>query len=474
MQSRRDQIHSYQFFMHRVISGLVARESDPAELPFRRLGGAALGGVMVAVLALAAVGVYGLIVGGGATSWRKGSFVIVEKESGTRYVYRDGRLYPVVNFTSGRLVLGSAAAAKLVSAKSLAGVPRGPVLGIAGAPEGLPDQKRLLSGAWTLCSRMVSDGQGGQVATSALGVGRMPEGGIELTIEQALLVRLADADEPALYLVWNNHRFVLQNADPVLRALGVSAGRALPVASAWLDALPRGSPIGTIQVDGRGAPTTAFGVSREERTGQVIEAPAGTYYLVRSDSLQPVTALQKDILLADPATAAAYPDGQPRVVSVSTALLANATVDGSAERVVSGPPEHRPELVSPMPNDFRDGAVCGSFQPDTFLPAIRVGGRLSGPGMDTPRRTTEGRVLADVVYVEPGWAVLAEALSSPDAQAGSLHLVTDQGVRYGLANRDVAGMLGYDPGRAVRLPASLLDRTPRGPALDPEAAKQPV
>ena len=48
MQSRRDQIHSYQFFMHRVVSGLVTREADPRELPFGRLGGAALGSVMVA------------------------------------------------------------------------------------------------------------------------------------------------------------------------------------------------------------------------------------------------------------------------------------------------------------------------------------------------------------------------------------------------------------------------------------------
>src|SRR5688572_19605649 len=143
MQSRRDQIHSYQFFLHRVISGLVAREADPAELPFRRLGGAALGSVMIAVLALAAVGVYGLVVGGGATSWRAGTFVIVEKETGTRYIYRDGYLHPVLNFASARLVLGQPAPAKMVSAKSLVGVARGAALGIPGAPDALPDRGRL-------------------------------------------------------------------------------------------------------------------------------------------------------------------------------------------------------------------------------------------------------------------------------------------------------------------------------------------
>ena len=93
MASRRDQVQSYQFFVQRMTSALVAREPDPDAAPFRRLGGAGLGGIMIAVLCLAAVGVYGLVRPGGSTSWKDGASVIVEKETGTRYVYRDGQLH---------------------------------------------------------------------------------------------------------------------------------------------------------------------------------------------------------------------------------------------------------------------------------------------------------------------------------------------------------------------------------------------
>ncbi|MEN3308214.1 MAG: hypothetical protein V7603_4416, partial [Micromonosporaceae bacterium] len=40
MASRRDQLQSYQFLIHRVISALVMRETDPAESPLRRGVGA--------------------------------------------------------------------------------------------------------------------------------------------------------------------------------------------------------------------------------------------------------------------------------------------------------------------------------------------------------------------------------------------------------------------------------------------------
>ncbi len=474
MQSKREQVHSYQFFMHRVISGLVARESDPAELPFRRLGGAALGSVMVAVLALAAIGVYGLVAGGGATSWRDGTFVIVERETGTRYVYRDERLHPVVNLASAWLLLEQHADVKLVSAKSLVGVPRGPMLGIPGAPEGLPGPDRLLTGGWTFCSQLSPDSAGGRVAESVLGAGVRPDGGAELDNAAALLVRDADA-ESGLTLLWNGHRFAITDADPVLRALGTTEDRALPVAGAWLEALPAAQDLRGPDVPGRGAATTALSSDPAVRTGQVIEAPPGTYYLVQRGALTPITPLLKDIILADPVTAEAYQDGAPRVVTLGTQALANADIEAAPAPTETAPPADRPALISPDAAEFRDGAVCLTYGSGSLAPSINVGGRLmTEPTMATARFTDDGVRLADRVHVPPGWAALVEARSAPEAADGSLHLVTDQGIRYGLPGAAVAGMLGYDPGRAVLVPASLLDRLPSGPALDPATARQPA
>jgi hypothetical protein len=196
---------------------------------------------------------------------------------------------------------------------------------------------------------------------------------------------------------------------------------------------------------------------------------------VRPEALVPISPLLKDILLADPDTAAAYPDRAPRVLTVSTAALATAEIEPAAARTPTALPLGRPDMITPDPDDFRDGAVCMSYAPGGFVPAIRVGGRLaSGSGLLTSRYSEDGVRLADRVQLAPGSAALVRAMSSPEAASGSLHLVTDQGIRYGLAGAAVATMLGYDPGQAVPLPASLLDRLPAGPALDPIAARRPV
>jgi drug/metabolite transporter (DMT)-like permease len=109
MASKRDQLHAYQFLVQRTVSALVTRETDPEQPPFRRPGTAAFAGIGIALVALAAVGVYGLINPGGNDSWRDGRSVIVEKETGTRYVYLNQRLHPVENYTSALLAIGTAA-----------------------------------------------------------------------------------------------------------------------------------------------------------------------------------------------------------------------------------------------------------------------------------------------------------------------------------------------------------------------------
>src|SRR5262249_37260553 len=111
-------------------------------------------GVMLAVVALAAVAAYGVLRPGDSTSWRDGKSVIIERETGARFVYRDGVLHPTLNYASALLILGSSQpATAIVSHTSLAGVPRGAPLGIPGAPDPLPAAGDLLTGAWTLCSR---------------------------------------------------------------------------------------------------------------------------------------------------------------------------------------------------------------------------------------------------------------------------------------------------------------------------------
>src|SRR5258708_6882844 len=105
----------------------MPRPSQPAShRPRQRPKANAASAVAVGTaLWLAAVALYGVLMPGGATHWQESGAVIVEKETGARYVYLAGRLHPVLNYASALLILGAPAAHTVsVSRPSLRGVPR--------------------------------------------------------------------------------------------------------------------------------------------------------------------------------------------------------------------------------------------------------------------------------------------------------------------------------------------------------------
>src|SRR5262249_60998194 len=86
-----------------------AGEPDAGEAPTRRIGAAMCSGVMVAILVAAGFGIFGLLRPGGKEGWKAPGTLVVEKETGTRYVYipTDGALHPVLNYASARLILNT-------------------------------------------------------------------------------------------------------------------------------------------------------------------------------------------------------------------------------------------------------------------------------------------------------------------------------------------------------------------------------
>jgi hypothetical protein len=81
------------------------------------------------------------------------------------------------------------------------------------------------------------------------------------------------------------------------------------------------------------------------------------------------------------------------------------------------------------------------------------------------------------VVVPAGRGALVEVMAAPDQPSGqgTVALVTDQGRLFPLADPEhVRQVLGYDGVAPVRVAAPLADRVPRGPALDPAAARRPL
>ncbi|WBB71203.1 type VII secretion protein EccB [Micromonospora sp. WMMD1128] len=454
MASRQDQLHSYQFTVQRAVAALVMRETDPPQSPFRRLAGAGLASVLVAAIALGAVALYGLFTGGGS-SWRDTGAVIVEKESGARFVYRDEKLHPVLNYASALLIIGAdRPTTVLVTRRAIDGVPRGLPLGIADAPDSLPAPDRLVRDGWTLCSSVT--GEAGQdQARSALLIGRDAAGGRALG-DRGLLVRHPDG---GLHLLWHDRRYLLRDTDRVLAALAATRARAVPVAAALLNTIPAGVDLAPPPVGDLGVPS-----------GGIAGATVGDVYLVRNsgggrqyavaarDGLAGITELQAALLLARTG------QGEPEPITLGRF----AALPKLPDLVPGGPTA--PPAVPPRLAASEAGALCARAGDDAGVREIRLG--VTAPDLAAVARTSGGRGgLADQVVVEPGRGALVEAVAAPGATGGAVCVVTDLGRRYALAGADVPGMLGYAGVRPVRLPAGLVDLLPAGSPLDPEAAR---
>lgn len=463
MASRSDQLHSHQFMLQRVVGALATRDSDPVSSPMRRIGGALFAGVMLAVVALAAVGAYGVINPGGDNSWRDGASVIVEKESGARFVYRDGVLHPMANYASALLALGAAQPATVrVTRASLAGVPRGAPWGIPGAPDLLPRAVDLITSPWTVCSRATvataaTTTTAGAGVESVLLIGAEPGAGHSTLADRAVLA-VDQAND--LHLIWHGRRYPIRDRALVLAAFGWTSQPPTKIATALLNVLAPGSDLVAVSIPGRGEPSAVA----DARVGQVFvvqtQAGAKEYAVALADGLAAITQVQADLILSDPAHA-----GTDAPVELSQAAFGAApktsalTPTGDA-----APPATTPELArTPAAGGVCAGFGVGGIGEVTVAPSLApVVGEVAAAGG------------VDRVLVAPGRGAVVEALATPTAPSGALSVITDLGVRYPVPTSDVLTMLGYSGVTPQRLPAALVALLPIGHSLDPAAARSPV
>jgi type VII secretion protein EccB len=470
MATKREQLQSHQFLVQRVVSALILRESDPEQPPFRKPLGAAFASIAVALLILAGFTVYGVIVPGGKNAWRDGKSIIVEKETGTRFVYVDGRLHPTTNYVSALLAKGSFAPLMNVSAKSLAEVPRGPRIGIPDAPDSLPSARGLLGGPWSLCSEPSRDSSGAAVDESVLMVDRVPAAG-QVVGDRAVLVAVAETGDQ--YLLWNGYRHQIREADIVMVGAALRSEPWATVGVELIDGLPSGAPLRPIQVTGLGQPSKAIPGNRSLRNGQLLVAQTSDgvrqYYLAEADRLRPITPLQYDIQTAYKPTSKVYNGRQPVALPIGLVDAGQAKQGSAPSTAPDQLPPQRPEFVGPRTNG---SSLCATFGPGAEVPQLSVD--VAMPPRDelamTAARNGRGTPLADRVVVPPGHAALVEAMPSSQTPAGTVLLISDQGVAYPLAGQDVQKTLGYDGVRPIRMPAGLVARIPLGSGLDPKAA----
>lgn len=469
MQTRRDQVQAHSFVMSRLVSAMLRAEPDSPVTPHRRFVVGWICGLIAGAVVMAACGVYGFIFPGGSTEWTQPGVLIVEKETGTRYVYVEETLRPVANYTSARLLLGGEPVVVRVARASMSGVPHGLPIGIPAAPDDLPDVKRLDGTKWLVCSALREDAAGARQPYVTLNVGATMTGDA-LGDDRGLIVRTPDG---ALYLAWHERRLRIPSAAE-LSVLGYASAQPYPVGWAWLDVVPAGPDLNAPDLPGRGQPGPVIDGQRTTvgQLFQVSEAVTGRTgvenYVVRTDGLSPVTTTGAALLLADPRTKVSYPNGAVRALALTAAGLAQGPI--SRDQTVNPLHPPAPPVAANVGPD-RAACVQVTMDADKGPQASIALGSPPPAGPATSVVTVRDPRLADRVVVEPGAGLLIQDQPAPGVMNGTLHLLVDTGVRYPLAGADAAKALGYGEVTAIPVPAALLDLIPAGRTLSLEAAR---
>ncbi|MFG2042292.1 type VII secretion protein EccB [Dactylosporangium sp. NPDC048998] len=458
MQSRRDQVQAQSYMLGRLTAALVMAEPEALENPHRRILTGMVAGLLIGGLIMGGFVVFGILKPGGANQWQQPETLIVEKETGGRFVLLDGQLRPVYNYTSAALIFGKRPALVTVSAASLKSVSRGMPIGIVGAPDAPPDPAGLADLEWSVCALAGTD-QTGATQTGTLLI--LTRGGGATPVEDNSGFTVT-APGGRVFLIWNGQRFALTQPW-IPRVLGYAAA-APPVSADWLNQLPPGPDITPLDVVGRGEAGPVVD-GRPATVGQVfvvrVVGVPDRYFLLLRDGLSPIGATAVALVLGDPDTGKAYAGSPVRPVELTAGGLAQLPVSRQ-QPLPAGLPQQPPaQAVLPVNQTWcirrstPDGPAVVTMQ---ATPTVTVAG--------DSQNISRTEQTATAVLAAPGVGGLVRQGRAGQAGGTSYFLVTDAGVKFPIGTADAAKALGYSLEQSRTVPAALLSLLPTGPVLD--------
>ncbi len=466
MQTRRDLYQAHKLMMQRVGLALLQGEPDIAESPMRRLSVAAFSGAMLAILIGAIFGIVGLIHPGGARGLDAGDKILIEKETGTKYVYNTTtkQMQPALNYASAKLaVKADNPETRVVSRGSLSKYTRGPMIGIVGAPDSLPDPDHLVREPWSVCVHKGPNSAGGTQLITSLVAGTNV-GGTPLKSNQALAVQ----DGGQAYVIWQSQRMRLNIQGNEVS--NITRGIApVPVSHSWLNPITEGADFAAPLIPHPGRPRKD--IRADLRNGQVFKVQVGgapTSYVLEDEGFAAISDTQAALLLTAPDTQRYAYHGQ----SVVARDIDPATVSSHP-----APTLKNAQLPDKLP-DFQhwdnSTPLCTVYPHTTDGSTdsqITTKGTLPSSG---PAATTTSQTAVDQVLLPPGGAALVGLLPGPGQvnNINSWYIVNDAGISFPLSSKDTAKKLGYDIGKAAPIPKPVLQLIPTGPTLDPKLVKE--
>lgn len=465
----RIQVSGWRFMVHRLEHALVRWDTRMIHDPMRSVSRATTVGVAASVfLSVGAVALAFLA----PRAQLRDSEIVADKDTGALYVRINDVLHPVLNLPSAQLIAETAKKPSFVKPSELALLPRGPLVGIPGAPERMPNPVEASESHWVVCDTTSAAGK-----TTVTVIGAAPVLGDAigpLPVGSAVLAGFGDET----FLVYNGKRTPIDLQDKaVTLAVGIdsSAPPVLPMSAALRDAMSETPPIVVPPIADAGAPSP-WPLGQSVVIGSVIkvrpiDGGQDTFYVVLRDGVQQISSVTAGIIRnADrrnpPPPAEVAPNA---LLSVPVSQTLNVgfypTTPVKLVDTVAAPVTCLSWTQARDESKARTAILTGHSLPlkNDALPVSVVS---ANPNAGT----------ANAVYIPPGSGELMQvAGGSPKAPTTeSLWYIGDTGVRYGLvtssdAKTDPQKVLGLT---ATPLPApwSILSLLPAGPALSKDDA----
>jgi type VII secretion protein EccB len=464
--STRTQVTGYQFLARRTSMALTRWRVRMEVEPGRRQTLAIVASVSAAVVICLGALLYSFISPAGQVG---DSPIIADRDSGALYVRVGDKLYPALNLASARLITGRPDNPHLVRSSQIANIPRGPMVGIPGAPSTF-GPKTPPSSSWLICD----------TAAGSTGVGS--PSGVTVTVidgtpDLSNRRRVLNGSD-AVVLSYSGDTWVIRDGRrsridaanrSVLLPLGLTPEQismAKPMSRALFDALAVGPELTVPEVQNAGSAATFPGAPGPVGTILVTPQISGPqqYSLVLPEGVQTLPPLVAQIMQ----NAGGANNSKP--VTVEPAALAKMPVVNKLD--LSSYPDNPLNVT-----DLRENpATCWWWQKTSGENRARIQ-VVSGPTIPVSqaeskrvvslvKSDTTGRT-ADQVYFGPNFANFV-AVTGNDAGSKtteSLWWVTDAGARFGVDDtRDVREALGLQTTPSLA-PWVALRLLPQGPTL---------
>lgn len=472
----RAQVNGYRFLIRRLEHALIRADSRMIHDPMRGQIRSLLVGLVIAVLITGAAGVLAFF----KPSPNIGNAQILLSNNGGLYVRIGDRLHPVLNLASARLITGKPDAAKSVSDKWLDKLPRGPRVGIIGAPNGIHAGADLRTSLWTVCDSVTTPDVSKNVGLASVQT-TVIAGDLTLNDDirrasaaQMLLVRSGDT----VYLIFDGVRAVIDPSDSVvINALHLQQAQVRPISAALLNTFPLVPPIRSVTIEGAGSVIPGFPAYPVGSIVKTVDSRGEQLYVVLPNGLQPISSAAADIIrYSNPNDVAAQGNRD-----VSPAVVSHLPI------VHTLPVDHYPSVSPQIVDAEPDRVVCMAWErgnsaaqaavhvlvghrlpiPDGAQPVALATGDGNGPGVDS-------------VYIKPGTGEYVQATGGEAGSRamGQLFYISDAGVRYHVKDLPTAAALGvtgvHDPRLDADVPQfapwPVVALLPAGPELSQEAA----